>query len=905
MNDRATPARLAEVDLGPEVPATRITPPHVSRRWLPRPRINARLGVPPDKRLILVISAAGFGKSSCLAAWCRQLTLANVPVAWLTAERPNDDLHTFYAELGAALRRTNLGVGDDVVEIAGRRGRNVSPRLLEDLIVKAIGAQPSPVVLVIDDYHAIAGPEVDEAIAGLLAHAPENLRLVIAGRSAPAIRLGKLRAAGEVLELAPADLAFDLEETRSFLRDRCQIEVPARDVAALLETTEGWPASLQMIAISMRSSTDLRRVLRSAIGQPQLLRRYLREEVMQELPPALRDFLLRTSILDAFNASLAAAVSEVTDSAEMLAEIERRQLFVVSLDDDGQWFRYHHLFGECLRKDLEQTYPHELAELHLRAAEWLAGARRLSEAVRHAMEAKAPERALALVENGAVELVYQGDYLTLTALLKRLPEQRWRQSVKLELAYMWALAYGGVRIETEEILADLVARLPTLTPDEARSVETETKLIRLTIAAFMDRSDHIRRLLSEDPALFASRDPWASDVVNVCASFAHTYAGEHERSREFLSCNHPFKRVYQHLASGVGWWRQGRTRFAENEWNRALEIALSEFGARSISAVSAQCCLAQIQYECGQFEGLELALASRLEFIEEVTATDALAGAVTSLAWSRLARGEPADAEALLNRLRVLGKARGLLRMEALATLELMRLGADHGVGDASHLAQRADEVLKGEEMPSEPSTFREALQCFRLARAFNAALNGFDAGNLDRLHEVVTEFDAQHGVPLAIRARLLLARACVQHGATERATTAAMDAFGRAHDAGMSQTVRDAGHWMRALVPQLFAANEPPTAASAAAAAFEPAPVLADVPPATPSGGGPTEVLSPREKDVLQLVDRGLSNKEIARVLRLEPATVKWHLKNAFSKLGVSNRVQAINRARGSAQIH
>ena len=124
-----------------------------------------------------------------------------MPVAWLTAERPNDDVHTFYAELGAALRRTNLGVGDDVMEIVGRRGRNVSPRLLEDLIVKAIGAQPTPVVLVIDDYHAIAGPETDEAIAGLLAHAPENLRLVIAGRSAPSIRLGKLRAAGEVLEL--------------------------------------------------------------------------------------------------------------------------------------------------------------------------------------------------------------------------------------------------------------------------------------------------------------------------------------------------------------------------------------------------------------------------------------------------------------------------------------------------------------------------------------------------------------------------------------------------------------------------------------------------------------------------------------------------------------------------------
>src|SRR5206468_5014990 len=181
-------------------------------------------------------------------------------------------------------------------------------------------------------------------------------------------------------------------------------------------------------------------------------------------------FLLRTSILDAFNAGLAAAVVGVDDAAGTLTEIERRQLFLVSLDDDGEWYRYHQLFGECLRKELVQTYPDEVARLHLRAAAWLAGARRWGDAVRHALEAHAPDRALGIVEGCAMELVQRGDYLTLTGLLKRLPEKSWRESVKLELAYAWALAYGAVRAETEDVLAHIAARLPSLPAAEAHAV---------------------------------------------------------------------------------------------------------------------------------------------------------------------------------------------------------------------------------------------------------------------------------------------------------------------------------------------------------------------------------------------------------------------------------------------------
>jgi LuxR family maltose regulon positive regulatory protein len=906
---REAVVRGADSDLGPEIPTTRITPPHVSRRWLPRPRLNARLGVPPDKRLILVTSAAGFGKSSCLAAWCRQLSLDDVPVAWLTAERPDGDVHTFFADIAAALQHTGLGIGGDVIEIVGRRGRSISPNLLENLIVKAIAAEPRTVVLVIDDYHTIAGPAIDEALSALIAHAPANLRLVIAGRSAPSIRLGKLRAADEVLDISPADLAFDLEETRSFLRDRCEIQLPAHDVAALLEATEGWAASLQTVAIAMRTREDLPRVMRSMIGQPQTLRRYLREEVMHELPAALRDFLLRTSILDAFNADLAGAVAGITDAAGVLADIERRQLFLVSLDDDAEWYRYHHLFGECLRKELVQALPDEVPRLHLRAAEWLAGARRWGDAVRHALEADAPERALSIVEDCAMELVQRGDYLTLTGLMKRLPGKSWRTSVRLELAYAWALAYGAARVETEEVLANVASLLPSMAAEEAKAVDIESKLIELTVAATTDRSDHMTHILAQDKSLFACRDTWACDVVNVSASFAYAFANEYGRSRECLPCNHPFKRVYQLVVFGIGWWRQGRLQQAAQEWHRALDLAVTEFGARSISAVVSQCVLAQVHYERGNFEPLDLALSNRLEFIEETAPTDCLIGGMTALAWSQASRGEFADAEALLNWLRIIGKTRGWLRAEAVATLELLRLGANHAIGDAGYVASRAEEVLAKEPMPSENSTVREALQCFRLAATFHAALNGFATSQLDRLQAVVDEFNAQCVAPLAIRSNLLLARACVQHGATERADRAFRVAVTQAQDAEMMQTIRDAGPWALAFTPKLAAAAPPPDADSTGETTRlskpETATTRAPAPAATARASSAVpESISFREKEVLQLVDRGLSNKEIARVLRLEPATVKWHLKNIFSKLGVANRVQAINCARSAALI-
>jgi len=206
-------------------------------------------------------------------------------------------------------------------------------------------------------------------------------------------------------------------------------------------------------------------------------------------------------------------------------------------------------------------------------------------------------------------------------------------------------------------------------------------------------------------------------------------------------------------------------------------------------------------------------------------------------------------------------------------------------------------------------STLREALQCFRLAAAFHAALNGFAESHLDALQAVVDEFDAHHGVPLTIRANLLLARACVQHGATERAAAAMTAAVTRAQNSGMMQTIRDAGPWALTFTPQLASAALRPDAESTGKAVRQSGPETVNSKAPAPAaaarnGAAPTETISVREKEVLQLVDRGLSNKEIARVLKLEPATVKWHLKNIFSKLGVANRVQAINCARGAALI-
>jgi len=876
---------VAGLDLGPEFLATKIEPPHVPQRGLARPRLLARIGVPPPHRLTLVYAPAGFGKSSFLAAWSGQLAALGIRPAWLSVDPHDADLHHFLGYIAAALNAAEPAIGTDVIELVGRRGRAVQPTLLVHLLLDSIATLPGPVVLVIDDYHEAAGSAIDQALAELVLHAPANLRLVIAGRGSPPLRLSRLRAAGQVLELGPEDLAFDVDELRTFFTLTSGCEISGQEAAQLQAFSEGWPACLQMAAISMRRKQSVARVLRAPRSPGQEIASYLRDDVLQGIEPELREFLMRTAMLDRFSSGLASAVTLAEDARALIEAIERRQLFLVPLDDRGEWFRYHPLFGNCMREELARRHPTQIPALHLRACEWLVG-----EAVRHAMAAGDPARALAIVEGCAMDFVRRGDFLTLTGLLRSFPEDTWQQSIRLQIAYAWALAYCGAADDASGMLAKIDARIASQPPAEQAAIAAQVLLIRLTIILFEDDTERCRELLeSIDPAL-PDHDVFASDILNTAAAFVHLNRGDTRRTREFLPCVYPMKRVYQQAIIAMSWLREGRPVDAERELARAQELALGEFGERSLSNLICQAMLAPLQYERGDFAVIERGLGNRLAMLDEVAPTDVLVMGYIGVAWTRAASGRFVESHSLLVHLREMSVARRWLRAEAWALLELVRLRIARGAHSFDDLAVRLSEIA-AEPLPPGLSTRWEAIQCARLGAAVCAALASVGPRTLDALAAVVAEVVAGAGAPLAVKSRLLLAHACAAHGDTVRARAEMAAALSCARDAHMSRTVTDSGAWAPKVIAQLEAAGAPRVRAGArvdveTVAAVESAAVAA------------TE-LSGREQEVLGLVGRGFSNKEIGKTLQIAPETVKWHIKNLFAKLGVSNRMQAVNRAR------
>ena len=320
--------------------------------------------------------------------------------------------------------------------------------LLNDLT--ALGA----VVLVLDDYHVIESQPIDEALNFFVDHLPPQLRLVIATREDPPLPLARLRARGQLTELRASDLRFTPSEAADFLNEVMSLNLSVEDVAALETRTEGWIAGLQLAALSMQGRSDTASFIQAFTGSHRFVLDYLMEEVLQRQPERVRSFLLQTAILQRLSGSLCDAVTERDDGRGMLAALERGNLFVVPLDDQRQWYRYHHLFAEVLQARLMEEQPDQIATLHQRASVWYEQNDLPADAIRHALAARDLERAANLIEQVwlAMDLSYQS--ATWLGWAKALPDELIRAHPVLCLGYAWALLNGGELEASESRLRD-------------------------------------------------------------------------------------------------------------------------------------------------------------------------------------------------------------------------------------------------------------------------------------------------------------------------------------------------------------------------------------------------------------------------------------------------------------------
>ena len=888
--------------------ATKITAPRSSARWVRRPRLLSRLGVPPRARVILVHAGAGFGKTSLLAQWQHELSCSAIPVAWLSIDASDDDIHVFIAYLAAAINRACPEVGRDVIELVNRHGRQVPPATLRVLLANAVAELTTPLALIVDDFHFLASDEIQEWMTDFATRAPETLVVAVAARSFPPQRLSRLRAAGQLEEIGPDDLALTFDEVDSFMRAATDAKLSPGDVDTLHEHTEGWAAGLQMVTIALRGRRNPGSPMEAISGTTRSVSGYLREEVFGKLPENLRNFLMRTAILGRLCADVGAAVAGEPDAGRLIAEVERRELFILPLDDHGRWYRCHHLFTDFLLAELNRVHPGEQQALHARASKWFAGEGHWREALHHAIEAGDMQQAVEIANSCAMNLVRDGDYFVLQMLLAKLPPDQHGKSIHLRLAEAWALALNGKGDAVERVLRGINE---TDGPRGAtEEVDPEMCAIRMTLAYVQDNSDQMARILREFPAVETRSQPWVNDVFTCAASMDHLWHLRLADARDFSPCTTTLKRVFQLIVIGNSWWFEGRMAEAEANWQAAADLADGEAGARSLAAVASRIPLARLDYEQGRFDSVERNLASRLGMLEQTCTTDLLTSATYALAWSRAACRDVPGAIALFDRMRLLGADRGWVRMKAAAIIELMRLSWRSGSGQTDHLARRLHSILPalaGKEF----STHWLGARLCALGITFHRAMTSLDDDSTRNLETVVADLWDRAPPPDAVTASLLLAHALHEHGNRRRALEVMERTLLRAQGLGIARTFVDSGEWAMSLVRELRASRG--EAASGLwndylgrllqMGGTEPAPA----PPVQPSSDGAAgiiEALTGREREILALLSRGLSNKEVGRSLKIGPETVKWHLKNVFGKLGVTTRYHAIRRAQALTSV-
>jgi LuxR family maltose regulon positive regulatory protein len=465
---------------------TKLYIPPLRSNLVNRPRLIDRLnqGLEPGYKLSIISAPAGFGKTTMLSEWVHG---SNSAVAWVSLDKGDNDLTRFLAYFITALQTLEPAIGDGALGLLQSPQQPETAMILTALIndvAKVLLSDPQGrnFAIVLDDYHLINAQPVHEALTFLLDNLPPQMHLGIASRTDPPLPLSRLRIRGELVELREADLRFTIDETASLFSRAMGINLSADDIAALDTRTEGWIAGLQVAALSMKGVEDTSGFIKEFTGSHRYIMDYLVDEVLNQQPENIQNFLQQTAILDRITGPLCDALTQKDGCREILEALDRDNLFIIPLDDERCWYRYHHLFADLLRTRLEQESPESITRLHQRASEWYESNNFLDAAANHALAAQDYDRAAELIEKLGEDLWERGEPTSLLGWLNFLPNDQVIASPSLCNFHAWTLYMNG---QNEAAEARLQAADQALELSEREDVEQQGRVaaIRAAIAS--------------------------------------------------------------------------------------------------------------------------------------------------------------------------------------------------------------------------------------------------------------------------------------------------------------------------------------------------------------------------------------------------------------------------------------
>jgi serine/threonine-protein kinase PknK len=898
-----------------QIVSTRVQPPTCDGRLIARDRLIDLLRA-GRKRLALIHAPAGFGKTTLAVQWQRVLRADGVPVAWISLDRDDNDVVFFLGKLVEAVRRVEPTLGADLGDLLEQQSGDAQRYVLAEL-VNQFAEHRRPVAIVLDDWHLIDNSDTAAALEFLLDVGPDNLHLVVTSRTrAPAI--GRLKVRDQVSEVDATQLRFDHKESAAFLLELNALDLNGDDVHRLWSSTDGWIAALQLASLSLRNTNDASALISGFSGRHHSIGDYLAENVLNALPGELLDFLLTTSICDRLCGDLAAAVSGQPRGQAMLEELERRDMFLKPLDDHREWFRYHHLFGGYLRQRLERDYAGQIVALHRAASAWFADKGLLGEAVTHALAAGDDAEAVDLVERQAMYLVEHSRMASLLGLVNKLPTNLVPRRPALQIAIAWAKCLLQRAEEAHVALDHARAALVSATDTTGADILGEADVVQACTDVYRDRIDRAATLVAPCIVENPSCRPFLVAVSANIRTFVdiHTFAYDTALSRQqwanafHESASGPFAGVYGRCFAGLAAFAQLDLRTAEHRYAEARALAQGVAGEHSHAARLAGALVGQLCYERGEIDTAKTLLEECHELGAESGVPDFMIATYSTLARIKVLEGDIDDALCLLDEGKQAAQQLSLPRLSAALDNERVRLYL--AVGDIARaqdtFASQAKDIASGMDGIAMATRHYQLGMHARIL----CASNDYDAARriLSTLQRESTAVGWRYA---EIAGTIERARVLSLTGDTNGAAETLVPALVAGAQSGLVRTVVDGGPEVLKVIAALREASR--TGRWAAGLPVVPADYLsrllstahADAQKAAiPIIGRtaercpvPEEPLNRREIEILGLLERGLTNKQIARNLGVTINTVKWYLKGIYIKLGVARRGESISEAR------
>jgi ATP/maltotriose-dependent transcriptional regulator MalT len=680
-------------DSGAIIAATKLHVPVPRRGLVPRDGLIGALTANGIRKLTLVAAPPGFGKTTLLAEW-NASEREERPFAWLSLDRADNDPVRFWGGVIEALRTVEPDVG--AAALATLRARNVSlVEVVLPLLVNDLAGLDRGVVLVLDDLHLVGEPRIHESLDFFVAHLPASLHLALATRADPPLPLARYRARGEMTEVRAAQLRFSDAETRALLNGILRLGLEVDDVARLQRRTEGWAAGLYLAALSLRGREDARDFIESFAGDDRQIVDYLSSEVLAGQRAELRDFLVRTSILERFCGPLCDAVTGGEGAAGVLEAVERQNLFLVPLDRTRSWYRYHHLFGELLRHELQRTAPESVPELHRRAHDWFRERGLVPEAIQHATAAGDVDGARELIALHWNEAFNQGSLDTVAGWLDALPEEAVRADHRLCEAGAWLALDRGRMADAERWIERAEAR----SAGDAGSGGDAAVLraVHSFKAGDLGRAQRAaRRVLQLEP----EGASFPRFVAHCILGVTQYWGGEPTDGRATLAVAAELARATGNdLGQGyvLGYLAlievdRGDIDEGDRLGREATELSEDPGFVEHFVTMMGHLARGKVQERRGRLVEAERELARALELARRGAGAVELAAALLALARVRQSRGEREEVRALLEEAR-----RALAGSEDVGTLERALSAAERAMRPAPRTPDRGDELTDRE----------------------------------------------------------------------------------------------------------------------------------------------------------------------------------------------------------------